>query len=282
MHKFSPILFALLLILNGRFAEGADLSEAPIDLPDLKTLFKEIDEHQTAIDKKKEQYSGTRRDEETMRDKNGKVVKRESKEYTFYYLNGTEISTLVKRDGKTLNAAEQKKENERSQKEILSARKRAASKKTGAKKEDEDIGIETFLRICEFGAPRREHFHGRSTLVFDFEPNPKFKAKTTEERMTQKLAGTIRVDEKARVVTRIDAHFVSEFKITGGLVATVQPGSSFIFDQAPIDKDSWLPTRAEAQMNIRAIMVKTVNMNTITEYSNYKKSESFPESNIRE
>src|SRR5262249_12107875 len=70
--------------------------KSQVHLPDLKALFKEIDENQKAIDKIKENYTGTRSEEETEFEKNGRVSKQERKEFTFFYLNGEEISTLVK------------------------------------------------------------------------------------------------------------------------------------------------------------------------------------------
>ena len=92
--------------------------KSQVKLPDLKALFKEIDDNQKAIDKIKENYAGTRVEEETEFESDGKVKKREITEYTFFYLNGEEISTQVKKDGKPLGEAEQKKENEKTQKRI--------------------------------------------------------------------------------------------------------------------------------------------------------------------
>src|SRR3984893_8221930 len=92
--------------------------KSQVQLPDLKALVKEIDDNQKAIDKIKENYAGTRSEEETEYDKTGKITQRELRESTFFYLDGHEISTLVKKDGKPLSEEEQKKENERVQKEI--------------------------------------------------------------------------------------------------------------------------------------------------------------------
>jgi hypothetical protein len=61
--------------------------KSQVQLPDLKALFKEIDDNQKAIDKLKENYAGTRSEEETEYDKTGKINKREVKEYTFFYLD---------------------------------------------------------------------------------------------------------------------------------------------------------------------------------------------------
>ena len=81
--------------------------KSQVKLPDLKALFKEIDDNQKAIDKIKEKYAGSQSEEETEFEGDGRVKKRESNEYTFFYLNGEEVTTRVKKDGKLLSAEEQ-------------------------------------------------------------------------------------------------------------------------------------------------------------------------------
>src|SRR5438132_9423508 len=153
--------------------------KSQVKLPDLKALFKEIDENQRAIDKLKENYAGSQSEEETEFEGDGSVKKHEISEYTFFYLNGDEITTLVKKDGKLLGDAEQKKENDKTQKRIEEHQKRAAKKEAkeekakeeGKSDEKDEPGIEIFLRACQFVNPRRERFRGQDVLVFDFEPN---------------------------------------------------------------------------------------------------------------
>ena len=253
--------------------------KSQVQLPDLKVLFKEIDENQKAIDKIKENYTGTRTVEETEFDGNGKVKKREATESTFFYLNGTEISTLVKKDGKPLNEDEEKKQKERVQKRIQENQKQEAKKEAkeekareeGKEKNDEDVGIEVFLRACQFVNPRRERFRGQDVLVFDFEPNPEFKAHKLGEKLAQKLAGVVWIDEKARDVARLEAYFVGDMKIAGGLVANLQKGTSFIFEQSFLNNEVWLPTYEEAHIGVRLLLVKGFKVSEVTRYSDYKK-----------
>src|SRR6202045_784188 len=155
-------------VVNGTVGERVfDFpKKSQVQLPDLKALFKEIDDNQKTIDKIKESYAGTRAEEETEYDKTGKVTKHENKEYSFFYLHGDEISTLTKKDGKPLSDDEQKKENEKTQKEIQEIQKNhdkkeakeAKAKEEGKEKkdkEDDDVGIEVFLRASQFVNPRR-------------------------------------------------------------------------------------------------------------------------------
>ena len=251
-----------------------------VQLPDLKALFKEIDDHQKAIDKIKENYAGTRAEEETEFESDGHVKKHEVNEYTFFYLDGREISTLVKKDGKVLSDEDQKKENEKTQQKILELQKRKSKKEAKEQKEKEeskddsdpdDPVIEVFLRACQFVNPRRERFRGQDVLVFDFEPNPEFKAHSLTEKVVQKLAGVVWIDEKAHDVARMEAYFVGDMKFAGGLLANLQKGTSFVTEQEFVNNEVWLPTYEEAHVGVRVLLVKGFKVNEVTHYSDYKK-----------
>ncbi len=270
-------------VVNGTIGERVfDLPlKSQVHLPDLKALFKELDDNQKAIDKIREDYAGTRIEDETEYDSDGKVKKHEVNEYTFFYFSGEEISTLVKKDGKPLGEAEQKKETEKAQKrieEIQKSEARKEAKEEKAKQEGKteekdknDPGIETFLRTCQFVNPRRERFRGQDVLVFDFEGNPEYKPRNLVERIAQKLAGVVWIDEKAHDVARLEAYFASDAKIGGGLLANVQKGTGFVFEQAFINNEVWLPTYEEAHLGARVLLVKGFRASEVTRYSDYKR-----------
>jgi hypothetical protein len=245
----------------------------------LKALFKEIDENQKAIDKLKENYAGSQSEEETEFEGDGKTKKHEINEYTFFYLDGDEITTLVKKDGKPLSEAEQKKENEKTQKRIEEHQKREAKKEAkeekakeeGKSDEKDEPGIEIFLRACQFVNPRRERFRGQDVLVFDFEPNPEFKPHKLVDKVVQKLAGVVWVDEKAHDVARLEAYFTGDMKIGGGLLANLQKGTSFVFEQSFVNNEVWLPTYMEAHVGVRFLLVKGIKANIVTRYWDYKR-----------
>jgi hypothetical protein len=255
--------------------------KSQVQLPDLKKLFEEIDANQKEIDKIKENYAGTQVEEETEYDKAGTVTRKEVNEYTFFYLNGDEITTLVKKDGKPLSEAEQKKENEKTQKRIEEEQKKEKKKEEKdekAKEEgkeskdiDDEPGIEEFLRVSQFVNPRRERFRGQDVLVFDFEPNPEYKPKNMVEKVVKELAGVIWIDEKAKDVVRLEAYFVGDLHIGGGVLANLQKGTSFVFEQAYINNEVWLPTYVEAHVGLRILLVKGLKVNVTTKYSDYKR-----------
>jgi hypothetical protein len=219
-------------------------------------------------------------EEQTEFDKTGKITKREQNEYTFFYFHGDEVSTLVKKNSKLLGDEEQKKENAKTQKRIDELQKREAKKEANQEKtkqeekkekEDDDVTIETFLRACQFVNPRHERFRGQDVLVFDFEPNPEFKPRKLEEKVVHELAGVVWIDEKAHDVARLEAYFVGDFRLAGGLVANLQKGTSFVFEQAYINNEVWLPTYEEAHLGVRVLLLKSFKLNEVTRYSDYKR-----------
>ena len=254
--------------------------KSQVKLPDLKQLFEQLDANQKQIDKLKENYAGTRVEEETEYDKTGKVSKKEVNEYTFFYLDGDEVSTLVKKDGKPLGEEEQKKENEKTQKQIAEIQKHEKKKEEKEEKakeegkqdkEKDDPGIEVFLRTSQFVNPRRERFRGQDVLVFDFEPNPEYKPRNLMEKVVKDLAGVVWVDEKANDVARLEAYFVGDFHLAGGLLASLERGTSFVLEQAYLNNEVWLPTYEEAHIGAHFLMVKGFKVNAITRYSDYKR-----------
>jgi hypothetical protein len=253
--------------------------KSQVELPDLKALFKQIDANQQALDKIKENYAGTKVEEETDYEGSGKPKKPEVRESTFFYLDGTEVSTLVKIDGQPLSPEAQKKENARVLKEIDELEKSAQKKENSDQKakqeqkedEEEDVSIDAFLRACQFVNPRRERFRGQDVLVFDFEPNPEFKARTLVEKVIQKLGGVIWIDEKALDVVRLDAFFVNNVKIAGGLLADLQKGTRVVLEQTYVNNEVWLPTYEEVHIDVRVLLLKGIKVDGTTRYSDYKK-----------
>jgi hypothetical protein len=89
--------------------------------------------------------------------------------------------------------------------------------------------------------------------------------------VVQKLAGVVWIDEKAHDVARLEAYFVGDFRFGGGVLANLQKGTSFVFEQAFINNEVWLPTYAEIHVGVRVLLVKGFKVNAVIRYSDYKK-----------
>jgi hypothetical protein len=65
--------------------------------------------------------------------------------------------------------------------------------------------------------------------------------------------------------------FVDNFHVAGGLLANIQKGSSFRFDQAPVDGALWLPTAGEGNVQARIVLVKNMRQHFTERNYDYKR-----------
>jgi hypothetical protein len=202
-------------------------------------------------------------------DKNGSVVKTETEEQQVEFVDGVQVERVVKKDGKPLTDAEQRKEEDRIQKFVAREKARQAKHQT----DDDTISVLHLLELASLTNPRITELNGRSTIVYDYTGNPKAHAQGLAENALKKISGVLWVDEKDLQVARITAHFDENFHIGGGLLANVEKGSEFRFDQALIRNEVWLPTSADATVDARLLLLKGIRQHLHVDYSDYKKYE---------
>jgi hypothetical protein len=223
-------------------------------LPDIRALMREVQEHQTQLDKIRENYTFTSYQVVQDVDANDQVKKTESSEYNDFFVNGHLIERKVKSNDKALGAHDDQKETERVTKVVEKAEKTPRDQPI----EGPTITVTRLLEIMDVRNERRELYRGDPTIVFDFVGRKDAKTHGLAEDASKKLQGTIWINEADRQVAHIEVSFDDNFRLIGGLVATVQKGSSFRFDQAKVNSEIWLPTGAEGTMQVRLLMFKNL------------------------
>jgi hypothetical protein len=163
------------------------------------------------------------------------------------------------------------KEKRARQRAERKAKRKAKAGEAGDGEDDDDVEISTFLRACEFVSPRREHFHDRDTIVFDFRPRAGFKPSNTGEAIVSKLSGVIWVDPVERQVVRLEARLVDSYKMGGGLLASIKSGSAFTFEQTRLDDGVWLPRFSQVNASARVMIFAGMSINETNEFSDYKR-----------
>jgi hypothetical protein len=246
-------------------------------LPDIADLLKAVDRNQKAIEKLVEQYTCDKTDEEFEVDSHGQLRSKDVKVYNVFYLDGDEVDRLVSKNGKPLSPAEEQKENEHIQKVVKEYEKKQTRKaehpndRKEVKKNNDDLQVSDFLRLVRFTNPRRETFRGHEVIVFDFEPNPSYKPESMVESLIHQLTGAVWIDEQAQDAVRLEAYMNGKFKLAGGLLASLNKGSAFTFEQSKVNDEVWMPSYLEAHINARLLLLKGMEGNFIERYSNYRK-----------
>jgi hypothetical protein len=285
----APLVFTLQSVrYNTNVADA--LFEPPGDATlNVVALLREVGQHQRELDARVSEYTFTRTETEREFGDNGEVKKEKTTVHEVYPLPGGErVLKLLSENGVPLapeRAAREAKRvgeeiekgtREYEQRQAKRERERAARAQKqgdgGQGEDEEDLGgIGAFVRVCEFIAPRRESFQGRDVIVFDFRARPDFKPKSRTESVVAKMIGVIWIDPADRQIIRLEARFPDGFKIGGGLVASIRPGSAFMFEQARLADGIWLPRAAQINAAMKLFLVAGFRRNLTREYSNYKR-----------
>jgi len=244
-------------------------SLCPAQIPDPAALLKDVLDHQHQTDAIRENYTFHEIVRTETLDGNDKVKETTTLESEVFFVSGRRIIRLVKREGVELSAKDQAREQERVKKEIdgvLSAPRGAQRGRGGGRARI----VSEILAVAKTSNPRRVSFRGRDTLVFDFAGDPKAKASGMDQNAAKKLAGTVWIDEADRQVARLEVHFYDSFRIGGGLLASVQKGTSMNVDQSPLGEGLWMQVSSEDHLAAR-VVVKNFRMNVHIQDFDFKK-----------
>lgn len=244
---------------------NAQVSSAPI--PDVRQLMREVQQHQKQLEAIRETYTFSSSLTIQDVDGSGKVTKTETSEHEDFFVNGHIIERTVKKNGQPLNDRDQQKETER----ITKLVQKAENTPSDQPLEGPGISVSRVLDLMDVTNPRRENYRGRPTLLFDFVGRKNAKTHGLAEDASKKLKGTIWIDEADRQVAHLEVTFDDNFHVAGGLIANIQKGSSFRFDQAPVDGGLWLPTGAEGNVQARILLLKNMRQHFTDRDYDYKR-----------
>jgi len=278
MPRRAP-LHPLLLLLCAAALRAQDAS-APVPapdrpLPDIPTLMHQVEANQRASEALERDYIFRESTHLDKLDSKDAVKKTESRDFEIFWINGVRVARTVARDGKPLSAEEAKKENDRIDNEVKKAKERrdkadAEGKETDSHGRDE-ITASRILELGSFSNPRRQVVNGRDTIVVDYTGDPHAKTRNTAENAFKELAGTVWIDERDKTLQHCEGHFDHDFKIGGGLVASVKQGTWFKFSARKINGEVWLPDSVEFDGHARYLLFFSFNGHGSLQASDYRK-----------
>jgi hypothetical protein len=231
------------------FLIAAPLARAQDPIPDPIAFFNEVKAHQGEMDAIRENYTFHRIRQTEEVDKKGSVTKTTTAEREIFFVNGYQVGRLIKRNGVELSPPEEKKEQARVKKVVEMRMKSAPGHRVGR------IGpISEILAVSKISNPRRVSLNGRDTIAFDFTGDPQAHAHNMEQNATKKMGGAIWFDEADRQVARMEEHLDDNFRIGGGLLASVKKGTNLTLEQSPVGQGLWMQTASEEYIAARLVV----------------------------
>ena len=240
--------------------------QAPV--PDLHQLMKDVEEHQKQIRKIQENYTYLAETKTEDLDNRNAVRKTETIVEEVFYVHGAAIARKVKKDGKPLDASEEKKETERVTKAVEKAEKEPSQKQ---QKEEDELSLSNLLALTDAYQPHREIFRGRPTIVCEFQGRKNAQAHGLGQEAVKKIHGKMWIDEQDRDIVRFEMAFYDNFHVGGGLLANIAKGSWLAFEQAKVNNEIWLPAGVDGDLKARLMLVKGIHQHVLTSFSNYQR-----------
>lgn len=252
------------LSIGAAMSAGA---QAAAPIPDVPTLMQQVLAHQRQMESVQENYTFHETDVVHTLNKDGSVKKTETEEYEIFFVNSHEVRRRIKKDGRNLDAGEEKKEQERVTKYVLKAQQTPPGQ---APNGAVVISVSKILAMVNVSSPRREMLDNRPTIAFDFVGNPHAKAHGIAEEAARRMSGTLWIDEQDRQVRRMVARLDENLHVGFGMVSLAK-GSNLVFDQKLVNNELWLPTSADVYMNAHAFAVLGMRANVHVTDDDYRK-----------
>lgn len=266
---------------NTNFAETVFNAPASAEY-DARALIKEVMEKEPAFGVKFEEYTFTVKQTERELDERGETKKETSNLWEIFMApNGWSIGKHTLANDKPLPPEKAAKEEKRVADFLtLHANDKPPEARKGAGGfqisfgDGMGFGLADLLRASEFVSPRRERFQDRDAVVFDFRPDPAFRPRNRSDEILSKIVGLVWIDLAEKVVMRIEARLLGDFKIGGGLLMKIQPGAGFTFERRRLPDGYWVPRAYHWNASGRGLVFMKRSVYEITEWDNFKRFRS--------
>jgi len=276
MYRF---VLAFLIVLTG--SPRAETSNP--DLPDLDAFLEGVRANLQSDRILLSQYTYNRKQTKIHLDKKGNPKRREVNKFEIFPSlddNYTYIRQTVK-DGKPVDPKKIEKQDREHDKKL---RKRAEEletegldertkrrRKEEEEKRKEDLVIDELFRLYEFALIGRESIEGYSAILLEFNPRPDFKPSSREAKVLAKLAGKAWFCEEDYQLIKSEVEFIDNVSFGKGLLARLHKGTKASILRRRINDEVWLPARSHVTGSARVLLLKKIRINTIDEYSDYRK-----------
>jgi hypothetical protein len=212
-------------------------------------------------------------------DSAGRVKSTRSHTYDISMLYGRPYRRLIEKEGKSLSAAEQTKQDEQLRKEAEKRRRQSEDENSKERRDFERQRAEQrkFLdelpQAFDFRLLREEAVSGKPAWVVAAQPKPGYQPHDSRARMFAKIHGTLWIDKAEYQWVKVDAETTDTISF-GLFLARLAPGSSFHFEQQRVNDEVWLPSHALVTMEGRLALVKKMRGVVDVTYTQYKKFQS--------
>jgi hypothetical protein len=216
-------------------------------------------------------YAYMERDEDRRLDSLGQVKSKNVEVSRMILVNGARFELLMEHNGQLPSATEQRKSDE----DLDKLKHETPTERTGRLRKDQENRsfLRDMLEAFDFHIIAEEVVDGRSAYVLQATPHPGYQAHGKYGKMFNKVEGKLWVDKEDFGWIKVDGQVTQSFSM-GLFVARVQRGSHIILEQVCLGDAVWVPKRLELRASARILFLKSLDLDRILTYSDYRPAES--------
>ena len=120
------------------------------------------------------------------------------------------------------------------------------------------------------GQPQVGQNEGAGEVVLDYQPNPKWNPTSTPAEALTGLRGRMWIDVKTHEMLRMEGEIFKPVNFGWGMLAHIYPGGKLLLEQTDAGNQRWIYKHFNQQVSVRALMVKTINVHTEVDASEFQ------------
>jgi hypothetical protein len=177
------------------------------------------------------------------------------------------VSRVLARQGKPLDPAAQKKENDRLNNLLRNPAEQARMKQDH---QAEEQRLERLMTAMPDAFLYTYDGTEEGNLRLSFKPNPAYNPPTYETRVYHALSGEIWIQPEKKRLVKIDAHIVNEIEFGYGFFGRIEKGGHFQIVRTQVAASRWKTTVLNVHISGRVVFFKSINRDQDVSRSAFK------------
>ena len=265
----------LLAASSARFAQNKG-SDKPQNLPIVLDARQIVGQSLVAAElswQARNAYIYIERDEDRRLDSAGQVQSQNVDVTKMTLVNGIRFEELMEHNGQLPSADDQKKRDL----DIEKLRHETTAEQTERLRKDQENRsfLHVLLDAFDFRLIGEEIVDGRPTYVLEATPHPGYHPSGKYGKLLARVQGKLWVDKQDFGWVKVDGEVTQSFSM-GLFVARVQRGSHILLEQVSLGDAVWVPKRLEVRASARILFLKSLELDRILTYSDYRPAADGP------
>jgi hypothetical protein len=215
----------------------------------------------------RDRYTFVERDHDRRLDPQGQLKSEKIDVTRMILVNGARFEQLVERNGQLPSAEEQKKLDQDFEK-LKHETPEERTVRLGKEQENRSV-LRDLLEGFDFRLLGEEVLGGRATYVLTVTPHPGYHARGKYGKIFSKVEGKLWIDKSDFGWIKVEGQVTQSFSM-GLFVARVQRGSRIVLEQTNVGDAVWVPERMEVRGSARILCLKSLTVERIFTYSDYR------------